>query len=155
MDLNFRKADLRDLDLLIDYRLLFLMEVQPEHQKESASIKKSLLNFLKSNLENETLRIWMVEGDHRVISMGWLLIREQPGNLALPRGLTGIILNVYTLPEYRRKGLSKTIINRLVEEGRNANLDRIELRATKDGEQLYRQMGFYEPVEKTMELKLR
>ncbi len=87
--------------------------------------------------------------------MGWLLIREQPGNLALPRGLTGIILNVYTLPEYRRKGLSKTIINRLVEEGRNANLDRIELRATKDGEQLYRQMGFYEPVEKTMELKLR
>ena len=52
------------------------------------------------------------------------------------------MLNVYTAPEHRRKGVAKTLMGLLLDEGRKLRLDHIELKATEDGYPLYKLLGF-------------
>ena len=51
-------------------------------------------------------------------------------------------MNVYTLPKYRRMGLSKNLLERLVETAKQRGITAFELHATKDGEPVYQKAGF-------------
>ncbi len=62
-----------------------------------------------------------------------------PGNLA---GINAYILNMYTLPEWRGKGLASALVQRLVEHARSAGATRVALRATDAGRPVYERYGF-------------
>ncbi|MGG0288901.1 GNAT family N-acetyltransferase [Peribacillus butanolivorans] len=52
------------------------------------------------------------------------------------------ILNMYTIPEYRGKGLAKRMLKKCIDESRNSGVKRVWLHASKDGKHLYKKMGF-------------
>ena len=51
-------------------------------------------------------------------------------------------MNVYTKPEYRKKGLAGKLIGMLLNEAENLELDFVELKATDSGYNLYKSIGF-------------
>ena len=57
-------------------------------------------------------------------------------------GRTGYVLNMFTVKEYRKHGIGSLLFEKLIQEAKKRNLDKIELHATKDGEPIYRQFGF-------------
>lgn len=59
-------------------------------------------------------------------------------------------MNMYTVSELRRKGICKTILNLLVEEGKKIGITAFELHATKEGEMVYIQEGFIYHNEPTL-----
>jgi hypothetical protein len=73
-----------------------------------------------------------------------------PGNFKNPSGKWGCIMNMYTLPAYRRKGICKGILNLLVDEGKKYGITAFELHATIDGEKVYVQDGFIHHNEPTL-----
>ena len=76
--------------------------------------------------------------------MCFLLIVEKPMSPAFINGKTGLVLNVYTCPSYRRKGCAKTIMEALLSEAKKMKISVIELKATEDGYPLYRSVGYLE-----------
>ena len=69
-------------------------------------------------------------------------------------GKTGTVLNVYTKPEYRKKGYAKKIMNMMLEDAKAENVSIIELKATEDGYSLYRSVGFEDVVAKYHNMRI-
>lgn len=59
-----------------------------------------------------------------------------------PTGRRAHLMNVYTLPEYRRQGLSRALVQRLMDEARACGVTEISLDATEAGRPLYASLGF-------------
>lgn len=51
-------------------------------------------------------------------------------------------MNMYTKPEYRRKGIALKTLNLLVEDAKNRGITAISLEATDMGRPLYEKYGF-------------
>ena len=69
-------------------------------------------------------------------------------------GKTGTVLNVYTKPEYRKKGYAKKLMNMMLEDAKAENVSIIELKATEDGYSLYRSVGFEDVVAKYHNMRI-
>jgi GNAT superfamily N-acetyltransferase len=73
-----------------------------------------------------------------------------PGN---PSGLVGYVFNVATDPEQRRLGYSRACVTALLDWYRERGIRTIDLRATAEGEPLYRSLGFSHTADPAMRLK--
>jgi GNAT superfamily N-acetyltransferase len=51
-------------------------------------------------------------------------------------------MNVFTLPEFRRKGIASELMGRPLAEGEEAGVGAIELSSSKDGKKLREKTGF-------------
>ena len=61
---------------------------------------------------------------------------------------------MYTLPEFRRNGISTELLKRLIVDAKLLKIDILNLHATKDGINIYRKFGFTEPIDPELELNL-
>ena len=59
-----------------------------------------------------------------------------------PSGNKAYIMNMYTDPEYRRKGIAIRILDRLVKDSKRRGITAISLEATDMGRPLYEKYGF-------------
>jgi predicted acetyltransferase len=73
-----------------------------------------------------------------------------PGNFKNPSGKWCYIMNMYTVPAFRRNGICKNILNLLVKEGKKNGYYAFELHATKEGEKVYIQEEFVHHEEPTL-----
>ena len=101
---------------------------------------------------NRDLHIYIARNE-RIVSCAFLLVSEKPYNPSFPHGQTGTVLNVYTVPEERRQGLAKRLMEMLIADARALGLDYIELKATESGYRLYKELGFKDAVNKYTPMK--
>ena len=66
----------------------------------------------------------------------------------------GMILNVYTLPTHRQRGLARRLLETLHEWCRAEGIERVVLNASVFGKPLYDSMGYVVSDEPMMRLKL-
>ncbi len=139
----YEKADWRDMEQLIKLRMAYIEEDMgkptPEQNKK---IIQSVQKYFVKHI-NKDLFIYVAR-ETEIVACAFLLVFEKPANLHFITGRTGTVLNVYTKPTYRRRGLALSLMKRLLEDGRTMRLDYIELKATEDGFPLYRSLGFRE-----------
>ena len=81
-----------------------------------------------------------------------MVIKEIPGDFTKSSYLEGDILNMYTVPEARRLGISSMILEKLLAEAKTMGISKVALHTSKDGEKMYRNFGFSEPVYPYLEL---
>ncbi len=134
MNITFHKATFDEISILVDYRIRFALELtgeQPEDKIEALKIQ--MKNFFSKAIAENTCISFIAKCDDNVAGIGSVHFREMPGNFKNPSGKWGYIMNMYTLPEYRRKGVCKGILNALVEEGKKKWNYRFELARNKKG----------------------
>ena len=81
-----------------------------------------------------------------------MVIKKIPGDFNKSVYLEGDILNMYTLPFARNRGVSSLILKRLIKEASERGISKISLHTTKAGEKVYRKFGFDNPVYPVLEL---
>lgn len=59
-----------------------------------------------------------------------------------PTGLRAHLMNVYTPPGFRRRGIARTLVTALIDEAQQRGATEISLDATAAGRPLYRALGF-------------
>jgi len=77
--------------------------------------------------------------------------RHEDGKITIAEGRQGLIVNVFTEPEWRRRGIAKLLMKEIIEWSREQSLDDLVLHASDDGRALYQQLGFV----LTNEMRLR
>jgi len=160
MQIDLSKIKVREIgpaevELLTTYRMAYLTEMQGERSDEYQIRLKNELNqyFREAIAENRFFAFLAEQGDE-ILSFGAMVLKKIPGDFNQSMYLEGDILNMYTVPFARRKGISALILQELLNEARNRGISKVSLHTSKDGEKLYRKFGFSEPVYPVLELCL-
>jgi GNAT superfamily N-acetyltransferase len=97
---------------------------------------------------------WVVEKNGEIVAGGGLVLRRllpRPG--ALQGGQEAYVLNVYTEPEHRRRGLARQLMQVILAWCEARHIARITLHASDDGRPLYDSIGFVPTNEMRLESK--
>jgi len=150
----FRKLNRNDKELFINLRFAYLGEEHNFDETGREQLKNNLnLYFEKHITENDFIGI-IGEYNGKIVSVAYFIISEKPPNPSFINGKVGTLLNVYTFPEYRNKGIAKKLIEEIIKEAKLFGVDRIDLKATEAGYNLYKKIGFREDKDKSMSLKI-
>lgn len=71
-----------------------------------------------------------------------LLPRPNPNGGSIREGREAIVVNVFTEPKYRRRGLARVLMEQVIAWVRAHGIARLVLHASPDGRRLYEQLGF-------------
>lgn len=82
------------------------------------------------------------------------VIESRLGGPNNPTGDVGYVFNVATDPDYRRRGYSRACMEALIDWYRRRGVTSVDLRASAEGEPLYRALGFVPSTAPTMRLSL-
>lgn len=150
----FKKALVQDINTLTDLRIAYLQEDLGEiTDTDLELIKASLPGYYEKHL-NKDLMVYVVRSEADIVSCAFLLIVEKPMSPSFITGRTGIVLNVYTKPEYRNKGYAKKLMVMMLEDATAQGVSIIELKSTEDGYSLYKSVGFEDVVAKYHNMKI-
>lgn len=142
--MNYTKALETDIPALIDMRIAYLTEdYQTLAAEQADAIRAQLPGYFAGHL-NRDLIAYAAKDEKKIAASAFLHITEMPANPAVLTGKFGVMLNVYTRPEYRRMGIAKQLLTMAIEDGRRLSLSYISLDATQDGLPLYRKLKFTE-----------
>ena len=140
--MTFEKATAQDTGMLTELRIAYLQEDLGEIEAADLKLIESLLPGYYEKHLNKDLMVYGARNEKDIVSCAFLLIVEKPMSPSFITGKTGTVLNVYTKPEYRKKGYAKKLMNMMLEDAKAENVSIIELKATEDGYSLYRSVGF-------------
>lgn len=142
--MNVEKAGREDVETLVKMRLSYLIEDNGSlDAQDLVIIKRELPGYFQVHL-NRDLFAYVIRDGQTIVSCAFLLIVEKPMSPAFINGRTGIVVNVYTYPAYRRRGCARIIMETLLSEAKKMEISAVELKATTDGYLLYRSVGFHE-----------
>lgn len=145
-----RKATFADIDALIKLRLIYLTHEFGLTPDEEGVIKAQLVPYFTKHLGDDFIAVLAetankTDGTAMAVSTAFLVITEKPANPSFLTGKTGTLLNVLTLPEYRRLGIATKVIGQIIEMAKQLSVSSIDLSASPDGKPLYNILGFKEP----------
>ncbi|MDH5481827.1 MAG: GNAT family N-acetyltransferase [Candidatus Bathyarchaeota archaeon] len=152
----YRRAGIDDVSTLVDLRVRFLNELynHPE-DAETAVIRKSLQDYFVKAIPSKEFIAWMAEYEAKIIGTGGMVVWQIPARYGgVETGKLGYLLNFYTIPEARRKGICTRLLNELIDEAKSLGLKYLHLRSSEDGINIYRKAGFAEPHQTELRLKL-
>ena len=149
----FEKANANDISTLTDLRIEYLLEDYGEIPQDKLSmISADLPPYFDSHI-NKDLFAFVCRDDDIIAGCCFLYISEKPSNPSFINGKTGTVMNVYTRPQFRRKGIAGRLMKMLLAESEKLRLDFVELKSTDDGYKLYRSIGFEDVVSKYHNMK--
>lgn len=154
-NLVYKKATLEDAALLAALRVEFLEDFfGRQGNAERQTLIGELELYFKEHLAGNYIS-FMAFSDNEAVGVGAMIVRWQPGNFKNPSGRSAYLLNMYTKPHWRRRGICKKILDLLVTEARTMGLGLLELHSTQDGELVYPAWGFALHPEPTYRLYLK
>ncbi|MCL4509288.1 MAG: GNAT family N-acetyltransferase [Chloroflexi bacterium] len=140
-----RQATLEDADLIASLRVALMRDLGRLTSMEGEShLKEHVKAFLQRSLPQGTFLSWIAEVDGRpVATVGAELRVSMPHPLNLA-GIELYVLNVYTVPGYRRRGVAERLMRALLDYAQTNHAGRITLHASDQGRPLYKKLGFVE-----------
>ena len=118
-----------------------------------ALMENATAEYLKKAIPEGSFRSWLACDNGRVVAGGAVVISPWPAHAYELQCRRATILNVYTEPEYRRRGIARQIMETMITWCKQEGFARVTLHASDDGQHLYESLGF-EPNNE-MRLNLR
>ncbi len=149
----FEKAGIDDIEALVKLRIDYLTEDYGEiPKKQIVQISDKMPDYYRRHIDKD-LFVYVAREHKEIVSGCFLLVTEKPSNPTFINGLVGTVLNVYTKPEYRKRGIARKLLELLLSHSREMELDFVELKATDAGYNLYKSLGFDDVVTKYHNMK--
>ncbi len=137
--INYRKLTKEDLDTFIDMRIKQLRE---EGAKEDIDIVPALKDYYNRHLSDETFVSWLAIDGDKIVGTSGMSFVEKPPYFSCPTGRIGLLSSMFTDPSYRRMGIAKELLSRVVEEAKNYGCGSVQITASDMGVLLYTDFGF-------------
>lgn len=143
MNLTYKKAGLGDLDLLTDTRVEVLRAANElSEDTDMTLVAKESYFYYKDALSGSEHIAYLVFDDKTFVATGGISFYRVMPTYHNPSGKKAYIMNMYTVPDYRRRGIAIKTLDLLVQEAHKRNITYISLEATVSGLPLYEKYGF-------------
>lgn len=145
MNLIFKKASVSDIDILTEIRI----EVLKVANKLSCDVDMSLIEkesykYYENCFKKDEHVAYLVYDKDIIAGCGGVSFYQVMPTYSNPYGTNAYIMNMYTRPEYRRKGIARKTLDLLVQEAKKRAIRKISLEATAMGRYVYIKYGFIE-----------
>ena len=135
----YRKLTETDLDAFIPLRLRQLRE---EGAREDIDLTPALWDYCLRHLKDGTFVSWLALDGEEIVGTSGMSFVEKPPYFGCPSGRIGLLSSMYTAPNYRRRGIAKELLSRVVNEAREYGCGAVQITASDMGVLLYTAFGF-------------
>jgi GNAT superfamily N-acetyltransferase len=146
----YRRASLDDVESLVVLRLAFLGEIS---DAPDAAVRSALSHYFADALADGEFIAFLAVADSQVIASSGLVYHRHPPSMTNPTGREAYIMNMYTDPAWRRRGIATKLLHMLIDHARQNDCGKISLHVLPQGRSIYAKAGFVS-IETEMRLNL-
>ncbi|MGN0143187.1 MAG: GNAT family N-acetyltransferase [Roseburia sp.] len=139
MALQYRRLTEKELDTFIEMRINQLRE---EGAEEAIDLRPALKDYYDRHMADGTFVSWLALDGDRIIGTSGMSFVEKPPYFGCPSGKMGLLSSMYTSREYRRRGIAKELLSRVISEAREYGCGTVQITASDMGVSLYTDFGF-------------
>lgn len=139
MAIQYKKLTINELEQFIDIRIKQLRE---EGAKEDIDIKPSLRDYYNRHLADGTFVSWLALNGDKIIGTSGMSFVEKPPYFGCPNGRIGLLSSMFTDNEYRRQGIAKELLSKVIKEAKEYGCGNVQITASDMGVLLYTDFGF-------------
>ena len=139
MSISYEKLTEAKLKPFVALRITQLRE---EGATEELDLAPALRDYYHRHLADGSFVSWLAVEDGRIIGTSGMSIVEKPPWFGCPSGRIGLLSSMYTDPNYRRRGIAKALLGRVMEEARGQGCGVVQITASDMGVLLYADFGF-------------
>lgn len=141
--LLYRRAGSHDRELLTRLRLEVLRAANG--LEEDVDLSRTELEsrcYYETCFLEDSHAAWLVFDGEEVVGTGAVSFYQVMPTYHNPSGKKAYIMNMYTHPDYRRRGIAYRVLELLTAEAEMRQIDAVTLEATAAGRPLYEAFGF-------------
>ena len=139
MAISYKKLSNDELDVFISMRIKQLRE---EGATEDIDLIPHLKDYYNRHMSDGTFVSWLAMDGDKIVGTSGMSFVEKPPYFSCPSGKIGLLSSMFTDPDYRRKGIAKELLSRVVEEAKNYGCGVVQITASDMGILLYTDFGF-------------
>lgn len=139
MTIAYKRLTEKELDTFIDMRINQLRE---EGAKEEVDLVPALKGYYTRHMADGTFVSWLALDGEDIIGTSGMSFVEKPPYFGCPSGKIGLLSSMFTDPKYRRKGIAKELLSRVVNDARDYGCGTIQITASDMGVKLYMDFEF-------------
>ena len=139
MEIQYRKMTPSDVDNFISMRIKQLRE---EGATEDIDLIPALKDYYGRHMADGTFVSWLAVDGEKIVGTSGMSFVEKPPYFSCPTGRIGLLSSMFTDPSYRRMGIAKELLSRVVNEARKYGCGSVQITASDMGVLLYTDFGF-------------
>lgn len=139
MNILYRKLTAEDQDIFIRFRINQLRE---EGAKEDIDLVPALKDYYDRHMADGTFVSYIALDGDKIVGTSGMSFVEKPPYFGCPSGKMGLLSSMFTDPAYRRQGIAKELLDRVVKEAKAYGCGTVQITASDVGVKLYTSYGF-------------
>ncbi|MBP5681077.1 MAG: GNAT family N-acetyltransferase [Bacteroidales bacterium] len=139
MSIIYQKLTEDKIDTFIQMRINQLRE---EGATEKFDLAPALRDYYVRHMADGTFVSWIALDGDKIVGTSGMSFVEKPPYFGCPSGRIGLLSSMFTDSDYRRKGIAKELLSRVVEEARKYGCGTVQITASDMGVLLYTSFGF-------------
>ena len=141
--MQYRKASIADLEILTEVRIKVLRAANKlSEDVDMSEIERQTCEYCRQALPDGTHTAYLVFDGESLAGAGAVSYFRVMPPCHNPSGKKAYIMNMYTEPDYRRRGVAFKTLELLVADAMEKGVSAISLEATEMGRPLYEKFGF-------------
>ena len=139
---TIRQATVDEIERLVDLRMAMFDAMGLLDEENRERIRSDCHAYFEATLPPEVFRVWIAEIDGEPIASIGLVVHSIPPGPSNRVGKRGYIMNLVTLSEWRRRGIARALLEHVLDVLRAEGVPIASLHASRDGRNLYEDLGF-------------
>ncbi|SHN50880.1 Ribosomal protein S18 acetylase RimI [Butyrivibrio hungatei DSM 14810] len=141
--MEYRKATIDDLDVLVGTRITVLRAANKlDDNVDMSEVERESRDYYEKALLDGSHTAYLVFDDGEFVGAGGVSYFRVMPTYHNPSGRKAYIMNMYTAPDHRRRGIAYNTLDLLVKDAKAQGVSAISLEATDMGRPLYERYGF-------------
>ena len=137
--IKYQKLTENELNIFIKMRIQQLRE---EGATEDIDLAPALHDYYSRHMADGTFVSWLAMDGDRIVGTSGMSFVEKPPYFGCPNGRIGLLSSMFTDPDYRRMGIAKELLSRVINEARDYGCGTVQITASDMGVLLYMDFGF-------------
>jgi len=137
--ITYQKLTTEQVGTFIEMRIRQLRE---EGATEDIDLVPALEDYYDRHMTDGTFVSWLAMDGEKIVGTSGMSFVEKPPYFSCPSGRIGLLSSMFTDPDYRRMGIAKELLSRVVEEAKNYGCGYVQITASDMGVLLYTDFGF-------------
>lgn len=145
MEIVYKRLTEAELETFIDIRIIQLTEEYESAGKDipkNVDLKSALFDYYHKHMADGTFVSWLAMDGDTIVGTSGMSFVEKPPYFTCLSGKLGLLSSMYTSPDYRRMGIAKELLDRVICEARNYGCGSVHITASDMGVKLYTAYGF-------------
>ena len=129
-------------DKLDEFIALRIRQLREEGATEQIDLVPALKDYYHRHMADGTFVSWIAVDGEKIVGTSGMSFVEKPPYFSCPTGRIGLLSSMFCDPSYRRQGIAKDLLSRVVEEARAYGCGAVQITASDMGVLLYTNFGF-------------